>query len=245
MFPSVMNKRANLLLLALALLFCHVAYGISPVRTLFNPSNFIAEDGAMLSEKFWSTPSSKLYDKLVTQWEDEDFDALDIELRRSVYLLSLSNNPFRHAQVDRLQQAVDLVPSFRLWAKHAKEGVPPPEEGFKAAGPDAPKAAEKPDGKPSLMMRLAVKMRDMLLPKWITQSEYWKKFIGYAAKYVFPYLLPVFLASLFLGTVGGSWYFVHKRITVPYCPKCKNKDKKKLRVGTRTFRSIFRRGKRK
>lgn len=237
-----MSKRTNLFLLVLALLLlCRLAYG-GPVGSLFNPNNFIAEDGAFISERFWSTPTNKLYSKSVADWDEEDFSELNAELRRAIYSLSLSNSPYRNIHVDRLQRAVDLVPSFKLWAKNGKEGKLMVDE----AVPVVVNAKSKPEGtsSPQSKSRLLMKM-ESILPTWMVQSEYWKKLLLYTGKYILPYLLPVFLISLLSAAGWGGWHFVQKRITVPYCPKCKTKDKTKLKVGTRSFRSIFRKGKRK
>ncbi|SMF94971.1 hypothetical protein SAMN02949497_2310 [Methylomagnum ishizawai] len=241
MFPITRSRRARGGLLVLALLLCHLAYG-GQVRSLFNPNNFIAEDGALLTEQFWSTPDNKLYGKAMTEWEDADFSELETELRRAVYVLSLSQNPYRHVQVDRLQRAVDLVPSFKLWVRHAKEGAAP-VEGERKFAKDKPAAQAEP--KFAGLKGKALAWIEAALPVWLVKSYYWQRLGFYSGKYILPYLLPTFIVSVSASVSGMVWYHLYRRLNVFYCPKCKTRDRAKLRVGTRTFKSIFRRGKRK
>ena len=200
--------KPNLLFLMLLIVFYGFAHAESPVRSLFNESNFIEEGRPFVTERFWSNPSNTLYGKAVADWKDEDFNALDMELRKTIYSLSLSSNPFRNAHIDKLQRAVDLVPSFKLWAKRGMAGQLQSEPGSPTAS---------------------------------GQSGFSGKLLRYGLKYG----VPGFGVALVLGGAAALGFTWRKRIQVSSCPKCKTKEKKMLSVGTRTFKSLFLRGKRK
>lgn len=206
-----MQKRANLVFLVLAIVFCRFAYGESPVNSLFNQKYFIEEGSPFLTEKFWSTPTNTLYGKSVADWRDEDFAALDMELRKGIYALSLGDNPLRDIQGGRLQRAVDLVPSFRAWARRGREATH--------------RAPAVQPGQPA----------------WFAQPASHGKLMRYGIKYG----LPVISILIIIGALGIVVISLYRRVTVPFCPKCKITEKQMLTVRTRSFDSLFRRGKRK
>ena len=228
MFTISKNKQACGFFLILALAFCAAAYGASSVRALFNPNNFVSTDSNVLTEKFWGTPSNKLYDKSVAEWDDDDFMQLDVELRRAIYKLSISNNPYRNLHISRLQSAVDLVPSFKLWAKRGKDGIAPSDTVVPIAG--SKQDAQRPQP-----------AEQAALTDIVTQTGIWQELNRSSNKYII--LVSLFGIVLGIATVLGV--HLYKRSTVRACPKCKTRDKKMLSVGTYTFKSLFMGGKRR
>jgi hypothetical protein len=201
--------------LSILALWCGLAWADSPVRTLFNRNNFIEEGRPYASQGFWSNPANALYGKTVATWSEEDFAALDAELRRSIYALSISDNPFRNGQIDKLQRVVDLIPSFKQWAQKAREGG-----GITEAQPSG-KAAQ-----PGTATGTTTDYKKWLRAAW-------------------SYGLPAGIAALLAGLGGWFAYAYHQRTRVPVCPKCRTRDHKMLSVGTKTFKSVLFNGRRK
>lgn len=212
----------TLLYLNILVLWCGIAWAESPVRTLFNRNNFIEEGRPYTSQGFWSNPSNSLYGKEVGAWSEEDFSALDAELRRSIYALSISNNPFRNTQIDKLQRAADLVPSFKLWAEKGRES----SAATAIEARPSQKAAQAPAAtKAGLFEKL------LSGGGWFRTNWHYGVIGGMAA----------LLAS------SGLWfaYAYRKRTRISVCPKCRTRDRRMLTVGTRTLKSVLFNGRRK
>jgi hypothetical protein len=211
----MMKTRSKLLILIPLLVVCRFAQAESPVLSLFNRSNFIDENKPYTTQGFWSKPSNTLYSKAVADWNDEDFTALEHALREAVFFLSMSDSPLRNAHIAKLQTAASLVPSFKQWAKQAKE-----------EGDSASPAASGGEGEGAAASPVF-------------------SFLGKLTRHGMQYALLLVPAALVLVIAIGGSLFLRKRFSVAYCPKCKTTDKKMLTVRARSFHSLFRNGKRK
>ncbi len=113
-------KKTYFLIPILALLYCHCVFAASQVHSLFSGFDFLDDNEAILSEKYWSSSKNVLYGKPVTEWTDEDFDELETELKHRIYYLYASDNPFRGNLISKFQKAIATIPNFRKWSTNSR-----------------------------------------------------------------------------------------------------------------------------
>lgn len=113
-------KKSPLIILFLIFIYSHCVWATSQVHLLFNGFDFLDEKETLLSEKFWSSPKNTLYGKSVSDWNDEDFKQLELELNDRIYFLYGTDNPFRAGLIQQFQKALSKIPDFKKWSSYGR-----------------------------------------------------------------------------------------------------------------------------
>lgn len=207
---------------------------VSRVPELFDPVDFI--EAPKLSQKFWTNPANELYGKSVVLWNEADFAALEVQLELQLArerehfraevgrrgLITLDDRLRFEAHTANLEATIETLPAIRAWVQMARAelgkslegeplGTPRPVLADRLAGLGAERA-----GDPIRAMASKRGQGGRSAAGAGIESHWRPVLIGAAALALF--------AAIF-----ANWVWVrYFRIANPYCPKCKNTDRKSI-----------------